>query len=108
MPETGSIERISFNQLRAMLRQGLEEVLVLLPESDEPAIQMACHDGRQFVPIGPGERMPIGLLRDFASAVLSLSEGRRSADEVREILVGKGVAQMIFSDDESWYQLYVD
>lgn len=69
---------------------------------------MAYHDGRPLVPMAPGERAPLGLLRDFTSAVRSLSYGRRSADEVREILVGKGVAQMIVSEDESWYQLYVD
>lgn len=108
MPREGEIQRISYSQLRDMLRQGFEEVLSFLPEGDEPLIKMVHNDDRgQLIPMEPEERRPLEILRDSASAISALAE-IHSVEDVRWVLVKENVVQMIVSEDEIWRQIYVD
>ena len=108
MPDVKKVSRISFNQLREILEGAFQEVIALLPSSDEPVIDYACERRNgEFVPLADVGVTLLGIFVNFVSAVGTLSE-YHSAAEVKKLLVEKGVAQMIVSGKETWYQLYVD
>ncbi len=104
------VDVTSYAGLRDRLREGFNQLLSFLPSTDEPTIQMGYYKGDRLVPFASGERTPLGLLEDFVRGVRSLGGGGaiRPPERVREILVEKGVAQMIVSGDERWHQFYVD
>lgn len=108
VPQVNEVRRISFNQLREILEEAFQEVLALLPVSNEPEIDLAYERPTgELVPLADAGIELLGILVNFVSSVGTLSENY-SVAEVKKLLVEKGVAQMIVSGNETWYQLYVD
>lgn len=107
MPE-GEVRTISFNELRAMLQEGVDELMAAIPEGNDPVIKLSCFYGEQELPIKPEEMRPGVLLRDFSSAVETFRRIKKSTDAaIREFLGPKGVAQQIIREEEAWYQIYI-
>lgn len=111
MPQTQAIQKISFDELRALLRQGLEELLLFVPDGSEPAIILArtsYESGKEeLVPLEKWELNPLSILVDFSTAVRGLRR-ERSIESVRKILLEENLVQKILAEDESWAQTYLD
>lgn len=103
----GEIERISYGQLRAILREGFEGFLRFIPDGDAPMLALAYDEEGTLRPLSAEARAPLHILRDFVCAVGTLGRGR-AMTEVGALLITEGVAQMIISGDERWAQRFVD
>ena len=100
-------EKVSYNWLREQLELAFQRLMAIIPKGEEEAlIADYCfldqwHSLRE-------ERSPLKLLEDFASAVHQLATIRRSSCEEIKIILEKEVAQMVFMEEDSWTQKYLD
>ncbi|RJQ35977.1 hypothetical protein C4552_04770 [Candidatus Parcubacteria bacterium] len=97
---------ISWNDLRARLREGLDKLLAVVPEGDAPELKLGYRDSGGWLPLPPEAADPLVLLREFVGPVVTLSR-HRSPAQVRALL-HQGVGQCLIAEDQSWHQAYVD
>ena len=109
MAETGKIKKISFDELRALLQQGLGDILAALPRGRDPVVDLTFLNTNGFVPLDiNGDRERIELVHDFAGAVRDLRiTADRSLTDI-ERLMADGLAVRIVAGDETWHQEFID
>ena len=80
----------------------------MIPTGDDPAIKLGHYHSGDLRPLKESERQPLLLLRDFVEAVATFRRVCKADDaRIKFLLTDGKVAQMIVSEDDAWYQAYV-
>ncbi len=105
-------EKMSYNQLRVRLQQGLDQLLSVLPEGDEPVLDCEYRD-QQGHPLGKFVpdylRHNIILLRDFSRMTAALLGGHSEASASRIMGdFGHGTQFVLIEMTEAFAQNFLD